>query len=307
MRNYKIPVIIIFFILGLSAYPVYDSIFGRNVLLGSGGGTSVAEEGKNLNEHFNVLVLGVDNREGENYRSRSDVMIIASLDPVNKTAGLISIPRDSRVQINGEWDKINAAYVYGGTDLAKEVVEDMLDITVDRYAVVNFQSLVHIVDAIGGIEVDVPVPMHVPLENIDLEPGLQVLDGEGALAYSRFRGTPEGDIGRAKRQQEVIGLVADKMLSLGMVAHMPEVVSLVQENIETDVQVDEIVAAARIAGDVMDNGVSTAVVPGKNEKLDGLWFWVPDEELLQQELAEMHFTPGTAAGMNAAYAGERDE
>ena len=240
-----------------------------------------SEIAKQLGE-YTVLLLGVDSPTG--YRTRTDTIILATIDTETRKARLVSIPRDTRVKIKGGWDKINAAYVYGGIDLAKETVEDFLGIQIDRYAIVNFNSLVKLVDAVGGIEVDVPQRMYKPSENIDLQPGLQTLDGAGALAYSRYRNTSGGDLDRIKRQQEVIKLLVEKITGVQGLKNLPELINLMQENVETDIPVREIFALAKLAGDILENDIVSLTVPGKNEKIDGLWYWQPDLAQLEEQL-----------------------
>lgn len=225
-------------------------------------------------EKFNILILGVDGRQGVN--DRTDTIILASLDGETNEAQLLSIPRDTRVKIKGAWDKINAAYAYGGLELTKETVTDFLGIQIDRYAIVDFSSLVSLVDEIGGIEVNVPVRMYVPLEGIDLKPGLQHLNGEQVLAYSRFRGTENGDIDRAKRQQEIIQLLAKEIISSENLTKLPALAEIVKENVQTDLTVKEMIALARIAPKSLEKGINTQVLPGKNKKIDGIWYWEPD-------------------------------
>lgn len=223
---------------------------------------------------FNVLLLGLDGRQGVN--SRADTIIVASLDGSNNQARLLSIPRDTRVKIKGGWDKINAAYAYGGVELTRDTVSDFLGVPIDRYAVIDFVSLVKMVDAVGGIEVDVPVRMYVPLEGIDLKPGKQHLTGEQVLAYSRFRGTIEGDIDRARRQQEVVQILLQEALKAENLPRLAELVEIVKENVETDLSAKEMISLARIAPAVMDKGLSAQVLPGRNKKIDGIWYWEPD-------------------------------
>jgi LCP family protein required for cell wall assembly len=232
---------------------------------------------------FNILIVGLDGRQGVN--DRADTIILASLDGENTKAQLLSIPRDTRVKIKGAWDKINAAYAYGGIELTSETVSDFLDVKIDRYVVVNFNSLVKLVDEVGGIEVDVPVRMYVPLEGIDLQAGKQHLDGEQVLAYSRFRGTMEGDIGRVKRQQQVITLLIEEMLRVQNFTQISQMIPIYKEDVDTDLTIKEMIALARIAPEIMENGIETQVLPGENKKIEGLWFWEPDMSALDEILS----------------------
>ncbi len=276
MNKSKLTIIALFlFIVVGAGYFAYDSYFQlepqkeeeEEKILG------YTEESL-LFDKFNILILGTDGRAGVN--SRTDTIMLASVDGKEKEAFLLSIPRDTRVKVKGGWDKVNAAYAYGGVELTLETVSDFLDVRIDRYVVVDFTSLVELVDEVGGIEVDVPLRMYVPLEGIDLQPGLQSLDGEQVLAYSRFRGTSEGDIGRAKRQQEVVSLLFAKLLSPSNITRAPQLIDIFQENVETDMTVKEMVALLRIAPAVQDKGIAAQVVPGQNKKIDGLWYWEPD-------------------------------
>lgn len=271
-------------VLGLG-YIAYDNYFKLPVT------TPQVDKDKNKKneepefDRFNILVLGLDGRLGVN--DRTDTIILVSIDGKTKKAKILSIPRDTRVKIKGAWDKINAAYAYGGLDLTKTTLNDFLGVEIDRYAIVNFNSLIKVVDLIGGIDIDVPIRMYVPLEGIDLQKGMQHLDGKQVLAYSRFRGTNEGDIGRAKRQQQVIKLMLEKVLAAKMLNNIPELYGIVKENVETDLTLREAGALARIASDIMDNGIDALVLPGENKKIDGLWYWEPERDNIQDIMANV--------------------
>lgn len=258
-----------------------------------------SEIAKQLGE-YNVLVLGVDSKTRFT-GTRSDSIILATVDTEDRKARMISIPRDTRVKVKGAWDKINSAYAYGGVELAKETVEDFLGVKIDRYVIVNFNSLIEIVDAIGGIEVDVPKRMYYPDENIDLQPGKQLLTGEQVLGYTRFRNDTEGDIGRARRQQEVIQLVGEKVFGLKGLINLPSLINIALDNVETDVPVKEMLALTKLAPDVLNNQVTSIVVPGKNERIDGLWYWSPDLEELEQQLKSLDKSSKLAMVRYSAY------
>ena len=242
---------------------------------------------------YNVLLLGIDSRvdrgleaEIASNRYRTDTIILATLDIDDKKARLISIPRDTRVKIRGGYDKINAAFVYGGIDLAKETVEEFAGVEIDRTVVVDFTSLVKIVDTLGGIEIDVPVRMYRPTEDINLQPGLQTLDGYDALAYSRFRGTSGGDIDRAGRQQEVIEALIGEIVSFRGVTMIPSLYRTMEENMVTDIPMREFVTLGKLAPAVLGNGLDTMVVPGENKVINGIWFWEADQEAFVEMLRE---------------------
>ncbi len=257
-----------------------------------GNNTNQNEDSQLEIDQMNVLVLGLDSRDGD-FRGRTDTIMVAGFNPSNDSINLVSIPRDTRVKVKGEYLKINAAHVYGGPELTLKSLEDFLEIEIDHYVVINFDVFEQMVDIVGGIEVDVPIKMHYPAENIDLEPGLQVLNGEDALGYARYRYTKEGDIGRAKRQQQVVKLLIEKLFKIKNVIKVPEMLNTVYSNLETDFSLTEIMEIAKAASQVKNKPINSIVLPGTNKKLlyDEqknlyLWYYIHDENKLE-EISEM--------------------
>ena len=177
-----------------------------------------------------VLVLGLDYRDweaGSDY-SRSDTMILLTLDPLSRSAGILSIPRDLWVAIPGfKHGKINTAFYLGdayklpggGPGLAVDTVEQLLGVPINYYTQIDFGAFVRFIDEIGGVKINVAEPITVDLLGSGsatkkrLKPGIQVLPGEWALAYARARNSDGGDFDRAKRQQQVILAIRDRILS----------------------------------------------------------------------------------------------
>lgn len=177
-----------------------------------------------------VLIIGLDYRDylANDGPPRSDTMILLTIDPITKTAGMLSIPRDMWVNIPGfEYGRINMAYFYGegsklpggGPELARKTVEQFIGVPVQYYAQVDFNTFAQFIDLIGGIDID-------NQENLRLDPvgngkdkikltccGMRHLNGEKALAYARFRKDNEGDVGRSERQQKLIIAIRNKVLS----------------------------------------------------------------------------------------------
>ena len=151
-----------------------------------------------------VMLMGVDEREGD--VGRSDTLMIATLDPKKKKAAILSIPRDTRVKIQGHgFDKINAAYAYGGHKLTQNTVENLLGVEMEHYVLINVNAFTKIIDAIGGVDINVEKRMYYedPWDDngglvINLYPGQQHMDGKTAITYVRYR-DEEGDIGRIAR------------------------------------------------------------------------------------------------------------
>lgn len=191
-------------------------------------------EGSDLDE-VNILVLGIDSR-GEDH-SRSDSMMVIHYNKKQKQPKLISIMRDSYVDIPGyDKQKVNAAYAYGGPELVRKTLKESFDLDINYYAVIDFKGFAKIVDAVApdGIEVDVPKKMSYGI-GMTLQPGKQVLHGERLLGYVRFRHDRESDFGRVRRQQEVFSKLQKEAVSIRNIAQLPKLWGLVDPYIETNI------------------------------------------------------------------------
>ena len=191
-------------------------------------------EGSDLDE-VNILVLGIDSR-GEDH-SRSDSMMVIHYNKKQKQPKLISIMRDSYVDIPGyDKQKVNAAYAYGGPELVRKTLKESFDLDINYYAVIDFKGFAKIVDAVApdGIEVDVPKKMSYGI-GMTLQPGKQVLHGERLLGYVRFRHDRESDFGRVRRQQEIFSELQKEAMSIGNIAQLPKLWGLVDPYIETNI------------------------------------------------------------------------
>ena len=238
-----------------------------------------------------VLIMGVDERIDD--VGRSDTMMIATLDPKTDRAALLSIPRDTRVKIkNRGYDKINAAFAYGGEKLAENTVESFLGIDIDHYVIVNTNAFVRLIDAIGGIDINVSKRMYYedPWDDngglvIDLYPGEQHMDGATAVTYVRYR-DDEGDIGRVKRQQEFIAACVDKITSPSIITKIPAIIREVMDAVQTDLSFRQILELAGAMKDAQKNGLDMEMVPGRPLYIDGVSYWIPDVEQLRLSVAD---------------------
>ena len=238
-----------------------------------------------------VLIMGVDKREDD--VGRSDTMMIATIDPRLDQATLLSVPRDTRVKIRGlGFDKINAAYAYGGVDLSKSTVENFLGIDIDHYVLIDTNSFVKIIDAIGGVDIDVEKRMFYedPWDDngglvIDLYPGQQHMDGKTAVTYVRYRDS-EGDIGRVKRQQAFMEACMDKVTSPEIVPRIPKIVREIIDAVETDMSLRQLLELAGALKAAQQNGLETDMVPGYPLYIDDISYWIPDVELMRISVAD---------------------
>ncbi|MDP2872202.1 MAG: LCP family protein [Bacillota bacterium] len=261
-------------------------------------------------ERVNVLFLGLDavvDSSGKvnldvplrSSRSRTDTMILISFDPAGGSASLISIPRDTRVEIPApgrSWDKINAAHVYGGPLLAMRSVEKLLDIPVHYYVRTNFQGVLSVVNILGGVEIDVETDMRYsdPYQGlaIDLKRGLQTLDGDKALQYLRYR-NGGGDIARIQRQQKFIAALLRRVVSFNTVLRAQALAREVVKYIDTNMTTSELFDFVRIASQVTDPNVEMATLPGDAKYITdpgrtmALSYWVLRENETDELVAKL--------------------
>ncbi|MED4081957.1 LCP family protein [Halalkalibacterium halodurans] len=232
-------------------------------------------------DNFSVLLLGDDSRPGE-ARARTDAMLVATFNKEDQSIILTSIPRDSRVEIvgRGHLDKINHAHAYGGIDMTIDTVEHLLDIPIDYYGIVRFQGLIDIVDALGGIEVEVPFDFEEKDTNndwIQFQEGLHTLDGEEALAFARMRKHPQGggDLGRGQRQQQVIEGIIKKAASFSSITRFDDVLDALGENIQMNFTFNNLVALHSYASSISE--IETLQLQGTDLMLNGIYYYELDQ------------------------------
>jgi LCP family protein required for cell wall assembly len=242
----------------------------------AGGPTPPPWDGAN---RVSLLVMGLDYRDwaaGEG-PPRTDTMILLTVDPINRTAGMLSIPRDLWVNIPGyDYGRINTAYQLGeafkvpggGPQLAANTVEELLGVPVDYYAQIDFSAFVRFIDEIGGVEVDITEPLKLdPLGdgNIKkLKPGHYALPGDLALAYVRLRKTEGGDFDRSQRQQQVIMSIRNRILEYDMlptlISKAPTLYNEVSAGIHTNLSLDQAIRLAWLAVQIPGENIKQAAI-----------------------------------------------
>lgn len=232
---------------------------------------------RRLTEPVNILLLGIDQREGEKGPFRTDTMILVSLDPVNNTAAMLSIPRDLWTTIPGFGEsRINTAhytgdlrnYPGGGPALAKKTVWYALGVPVHYYVRINFTGFEQIVDAIGGLTVDVPEPIHdtkyptadYGVMEIYIPAGVQHMDGRTALQYARTR-HGSSDFARMERQQQLLLAARDKVMSLDIpLTRIPAILELLGSSVSTDLTLEDMFVLAEAARKIDRANIRTGVI-----------------------------------------------
>lgn len=233
-------------------------------------------------ERVNLLLLGIDEREGEEGPWRTDTMLLLTLDPVTMGAGMLSIPRDLWVTIPGydEHNRINTAHYYGdaylypggGPALARDTVTWNLGVPIDFIVRVNFAAFEEMIDEIGGIDIVVQETIDDPLypdsgtgyDPFFVEAGEQHMDGKTALKYARTRATFGGDFDRGRRQQEVLMAVRDQVVKLNqlptLIARAPTLMETLGNAVYTNMSLDQALRLAKLAAEIDAEQIVTAVI-----------------------------------------------
>lgn len=226
----------------------------------------------------NILVLGEDDAFGH----RSDTIMVLHINPEKKKASLISIPRDTLAVLpNRGLDKINHAYAYGGVELARKTVENLLNIEIPYYVVVNLSGIASIIDELGGITLDVENRMYyVDYAGglyIDLKPGVQKLTGKEVVGYLRYR-LDGGDLSRIARQQKFLRALANEMLKRDNLLRSPRLFLTLLSYLDTNLSPKETMRLSlglRVAYEL--GQVYMTTLPGTDMLVDGIYYWKPDK------------------------------
>ena len=256
------------------------------------------EKDEKLNQRINVLLLGIDDGDSEASNSepkRTDAMIVVSFDPGQGKISMLSLPRDTMVILPGhtQYEKINAAYTYGGVTMAKQTVANLLRIPVHYYALANWQGFIEIINLIGGVDLYVDKDMHYedPYANlkIDIKHGYQHLDGEKSGQYVRFRSDELGDIGRVQRQQKFLKALGLQMFSIDNITKIPKILATAKEYIETDMDTVTMLKAARSFKILSDNNIRSGMLYGNfyDSPTSGISYWRANRADIEKSLTEV--------------------
>ena len=260
-------------------------------------------------DRLNVLLLGIDSRDGSSSTENTDTMIVLSLDPVNKTAAMLSIPRDVYIDRPGVFtDKINAAYAYGGYDLTRKVVEDLLGIKLNAYALVDFDAFTKIVDAVGGVVIDVKRPVRdesyptpdYGVERLDITTGPQLMDGSTALRFARSR-HDTNDYSRAQRQQLVLSALRTRISEGDFLRSLPALIDRVGSAVQTNFDPANILPLAQFGTGIDGDAIRSEVLYPcggsyphcelQSSGGDGGFYLIPDRAKIRDLAAGLFYDP----------------
>jgi len=260
-------------------------------------------------ERLNVLVLGIDSRGPTDTDRNTDTMIVLTLDPLNRTAGMLSIPRDVYIDRPGVFkEKINAAYSFGGPNLSRRLVEDLLGIRINAYGLLDFDAFTKIVDAVGGVLVDVKRPLRdeayptaaFGVQRLDILAGPQLMRGETALRYARTRHAST-DYDRSARQQDVIGALRARLAGGDLLLRLPAIMDQVGPAVRTSFDPANVLPVARL-GSAIERGAIRADVlypcggdfahcELKEQNDPGGFYLFPDRAKIADLVAQVFYDP----------------
>lgn len=245
-----------------------------------------------IGESFNILVMGVDigtaGSTNVNDPKRTDTLILAHYDGKDKKISLVSIPRDTLIRINNKNQKINAAHAIGGVSYAVAAVEKLLDIRIDYYGKINYEGFRNVIDAIGGVDVDITRTMNYddPTQDLSIhfEKGTDVhLDGKKAEEFFRWRknndgtGLADGDLGRIENQHMFIGKVMEKIKSPMIVIKIKSILSAIQNSVETNMEPNDILKYGYIFATIDSDKFTMDTLKGEDKYINSLSYVVYDE------------------------------
>lgn len=243
-----------------------------------------------LNRRQNILLLGVDcnGSNADPFKgTRSDTMILLNVDPRDHSVNAISIPRDSKVYIEGHGvQKINAAHALGGIELAKKTAEETLGIKVDNYIAVNNEGVRKLIDAIGGVPIYIEKDMYYNDNSgnlhINLSKGIHVLNGRDVEGYLRYRKDGLGDIGRTSRQQWFLKALMEKLQTPEAITKIPDALKIANAYVKTDMNLYEMSQYAALARGIDLESIEVSTLPGAPNKKGYISYWILDPEKTQE-------------------------
>jgi LCP family protein required for cell wall assembly len=303
MKKQFITVFIVSLIAFVSIYAVLaNTIFDEEEVVAQDPNNPLDEEPiENDKNELIFLLLGVDAKDLNNAKgTRTDTMMLTRVNFDTGKISLLSIPRDTRTMVNGRLDKINAAHAYGGVDMSMEAVSDLLGIDINYYVLVDYQVVKDVVDAIGGVDIEVPFDMKYddptadPPLHINLKAGFQTLNGEQAHDFLRFRnnnnytvGYPDGDVGRIKTQQYFMKELVKQTLTPKNIFKIPTLIKTYYDNVDTNIPLNYVLKGATMVNKIDPDLMETATIPGEGEYIGDISYFIYDGQEMQELVNSM--------------------
>jgi len=265
-------------------------------LLNTGPGGRSPDNGSSggLFSSRDLLFLGLDEREDSNdFQGRTDTIIVFHISDWGEKDALISIPRDTRVNLEGKgWNKINAAYVYGGAEMTKDEIYQLTGIDVDRTMVLNFNGFKRVIDILGGVRIVVDEPLHDPLSGADFEPGEYLMDGEQALSFARCRSTARADLDRMDRQQYLLNELIKQKANISTIMQIlnpfndaSDIFLVLREETRSDFTIWDFCSIGFVLL-FSNKDIERVTIPTRGATIDGISYLLADEEEVKAFLSD---------------------
>lgn len=298
---------IVTFILSLVAFTILYStlwykVFDKETVAAPGDDTDIEDEDNAFDNKYELpvkneivfLMMGVDAKDVKQSKgTRTDTMMLFKVNFDSGNIDILSIPRDTRVLVRGKEDKINHAHAFGGPSLTIRTVEDFLGIDLNYYVKVDYKAVKSIVDAIGGVEIEVPQRMRYndptadPPLNINLQAGVQTLDGNQAHDFLRFRSYKNGDLGRISAQQYFMKELIKQTLQLKNIVKLPGLVETYFDYVETNIPMSMVLKGIGAAKNMNTESMTTTTIEGSSKRISGIDYLIYDIESTEAIVQEM--------------------
>ncbi len=238
-------------------------------------------------EGKDILLLGIDEREeSNNFIGLTDTIIIYHISSWGKKDCLISIPRDIRVDLEGHgWNKINAAYKFGGHEMIKKEIYNLTGIQINKVMIVNFRGFKEIIDILGGVKITVEEPLHDPLSGADFEPGTYTMDGEQALSFVRCRSTAGSDFARVDRQKYLLSELMKQKFNFSIISRAPQIIKVLNGETASNFTIWDIGSTGFLLL-FSDKDANWVTIPAEPSDIDGISYLIADENEVKDFLSD---------------------
>lgn len=244
------------------------------------------------------LMLGVDALEDKNNGIRTDTIMVMKCNFDTGEMKILSIPRDTRLPVKGSLDKVNHAYNYGGVKLTMKTINDYLGTEIEYYVMIDYRAVKEIVDAIGGVALNVPRRMEYydPTDGfrVDLKKGQQILDGEKSMQYLRWRknnamtaGYREGDVGRIEAQQYFLKEFIKQTLTPKNITKLPRIVQTYFRRVDTNIPIKHILNGISLANNLDSENIEMEILPGYGEYIEDVSYFIVKKNQMHKLVEEM--------------------
>ncbi len=247
---------------------------------------------KTADGQYLILLVGVDKNGDDDDNTdftRTDTIMLLKADTKTGKMDLLSIPRDSRIKIRDKFDKVNHAHAYGGIELTMQTLRSFLGLDIDYYVQINYQALINIVDALGGVDYDVPEGVSIDKGKVQIKPGPNHLDGNEVMWYLRTRNIyNNGDIGRVNTQQGFVKAMVDEMVKKSKNMNLMTFITNYLKYVKTNLPMTAIMDLAGNINNFSSDKMDTHIVPGMEQTIDGTSYYIPDYEKTWQIVDEFY-------------------